>query len=79
MTNTSSKIIYMLNRFGKKQKELIPILNMANKNTLSGKIRNDRWNVDDLLNVAEYLNCELCFILPDGEHVTLRHIKEAGE
>lgn len=74
MTNVSARIKNMLNLAGKRQVDLVQVLDMSSAQALNNKIRLDRWSADDLISVAEYLGCELCFIMPDGEKVPLRHI-----
>lgn len=55
----------------KKQMELIPILGMSSKQSLSNKFANGRWSADDLARVAVYCGCKLAFVLPDGQQIII--------
>ena len=69
--NVSSQIKALLALTGKKQADLIPVLGMANKQSLSNKIVGERWSASDLIKIADFTGCKLAFILPDGERVVL--------
>ena len=69
--NVSSQIKALLVLTGKKQADLIPVLGMANKQSLSNKIVGERWSASDLIKIADFTGCKLAFVLPDGERVVL--------
>ena len=69
--SVSSQIKALLALTGKKQADLVPILGMANKQSLSNKIVGERWSASDLIKIADFTGCKLAFVLPDGERVVL--------
>ncbi len=67
----SSAIRSLLDYSGKKQASLLEILDVNSKQSLSNKFTNERWSAEDLAKIADYLDCELAFILPDGRRVSI--------
>ena len=67
----SAKIKALLSMREKKQLDLLPVLNMSSKQSLSNKFANGRWSADDLARVAEYCGCKLAFIMPDGQQILI--------
>ena len=67
----SKQIKALLALSGKKQADLVPVLGMANKQSLSNKILGERWSAADLIKIADFTGCKLAFILPNGERVAL--------
>lgn len=74
----SKKIKALLSECEKKQSDLMEILDMSSKQSLSNKFSNERWSADDLIKIAEYCNCKLAFMLPNGERIVLDHNVEKG-
>ena len=54
---------------GRKQNELLGILNIGSKQALSNKMANGRWSGDDLVRIAEFTGGNLAFVYPDGQTV----------
>lgn len=61
---------------GMKQADLMPLLNMSSKQSLSNKFANERWSADDLAVIAAHCKCKLAFVLPDGQHIYLDSIAD---
>ena len=72
----SSKVKALLSIRDKKQSDLIQILGVGSKQSLSNKFTHDRWSAADLAAVAELCDCKLAFVLPDGQQII---IDDAGE
>jgi len=53
-----------------KQLELAEAFDMS-KQTMSNKMRLDRWSGNDLLKVAELTGCKLAFVLPNGKTIDI--------
>lgn len=71
MMSASKEIKALLSLNGKRQSDLISILNMGSKQSLSNKFTNGRWSASDLVAVAEFCGCKLAFVLPDGQQITI--------
>lgn len=69
--DTSAKIKALLSLTGHKQIELMAPLKMGSAQSLSNKFSNSRWSAEDLAAIAEATGCELAFILPDGQKISL--------
>lgn len=67
----SSKVKALISMQEKKQVDLMPVLEMSSKQSLSNKFSNGRWSADDLARVAEFCGCKLAFILPDGQQIVI--------
>lgn len=71
----SDKIRALLSSAGKKQVDLLGILGVSSKQALSNKFTNGRWSADELAGIADFIGCELAFILPDGTKIVLNKSK----
>lgn len=67
----SNKINAMLSLAGKQKSDLMTLLGMSSRQSLSNKFTNERWSATDLIDVAEFCGCKVAFILPDGTQLTL--------
>ena len=67
----SKKVKALLMERDKKQSDLMDVLEMSSKQSLSNKFTNERWSAEDLIKIAEFCGCKLAFILPNGERITL--------
>lgn len=67
----SKKVKALLMEREKKQSDLMDVLEMSSKQSLSNKFSNERWSAEDLVKIAEFCGCKLAFILPNGERITL--------
>lgn len=74
----SKKIKSLLSECEKKQSDLMEILDMSSKQSLSNKFSNERWSADDLVKIADFCGCKLAFVLPNGERIVLDHDTEKG-
>lgn len=68
--SNSAKIRYLLDSCGMKQADLMPILEMGTKQSLSNKFVNERWSLDDVIKVANATGSKLVIIMPDGEQIS---------
>ena len=69
--NTSNSIKALLSLSGKRQIDLLGILDIASRQSLSNKFSGDRWSASDLVKIADFTGSKLAFILPDGERVVI--------
>ena len=67
----SKKIKSLLAETDKKQSDLLEVLGMSSKQSLSNKFTNERWSADDLAKIADFCGCKLAFILPNGERIII--------
>lgn len=67
----SKKVKALLAQVDKKQSDLLDVLDIKSKQSLSNKFSNERWSADDLVKVAEFCGCKLAFVLPNGERIVL--------
>lgn len=67
----SKKIKSLLAETDKKQADLLEVLGMSSKQSLSNKFTNERWSADDLAKIADFCGCKLAFILPNGERIVI--------
>ena len=67
----SKRIKALLLETDKKQSDLMEVLDMSSKQSLSNKFSNERWSADDLVKVAEYCGCKLAFLMPDGKKIII--------
>lgn len=65
----SKKIKTLLIETDKKQSDLIDVLEMSSKQSLSNKFSNERWSAEDLVKIADYCGVKLAFVLPDGQKI----------
>lgn len=69
--SVSKRIKVLLAENEKRQADLMDVLDMSSKQSLSNKFSNERWSANDLVKIAEYCGCKLAFILPNGERIIL--------
>lgn len=69
--SVSKKVKALLLEREKKQSDLMGVLGMSSKQSLSNKFSNERWSADDLVKIAEYCGCKLAFVLPNGERIVI--------
>lgn len=67
----SASIKALLSLSGKKQVDLLELLDVSSKQSLSNKFANERWSADDLARIAEFVGCDLAFIAPDGNKIVI--------
>ena len=67
----SRKIKSMLAETDKKQADLLGVLDVSSKQSLSNKFTNERWSAEDLSKIADFCGCKLAFILPSGERIVI--------
>lgn len=67
----SKKIKALLAEVDKKQSDLLDVLDISSKQSLSNKFSNERWSADDLEKIAEFCGCKLAFVLPNGERIVI--------
>ena len=67
----SKKIKSLLAETDKKQADLLEVLGMSSKQSLSNKFTNERWSADDLAKITDFCGCKLAFILPNGERIII--------
>jgi transcriptional regulator with XRE-family HTH domain len=79
--NITNKIKALLKMHGKKNKELAEYLGFSTTQALTNKFNRGSFSAEDLIRVADFLNCELAFILTDTQKITLdiSDIREAAE
>lgn len=70
--NVSDAVSYALKKSGKKQADLISILNVSSPQAANKKVREGRWSAEDLIAVAEYTGSKLLMKMPDGEQFELK-------
>ena len=69
--SVSKKVKALLLEREKKQSDLMEVLGMSSRQSLSNKFSNERWSAGDLVKIAEYCSCKLAFILPNGERIII--------
>ncbi len=69
--SVSKKVKALLLEREKKQSDLMEVLGMSSKQSLSNKFSNERWSADDLVKIAEYCGCKLAFVLPNSERIVI--------
>lgn len=67
----SKKIKSLLAETDKKQADLLEILDISSKQSLSNKFTNERWSAEDLSKIADFCGCKLAFVLPSGERIVI--------
>lgn len=67
----SKKIKSLLTETDKKQADIMGVLGMSSKQSLSNKFTHERWSAEDLVKIAEFCGCKLAFVLPNGERIVL--------
>lgn len=66
----SNEVRGLLNITGKKQKDLAAYFDMSVQ-TMSNKFRRNSWSGADLARVAAFCDCELAFLLPNGQKIII--------
>lgn len=66
----SPKIKALLQLNGKRQLDLADYFGITAQ-SMNNKLNRDSWSGKDLQKVAEYLDCKLAFVLPDGNLIVL--------
>ncbi len=74
----SKHIKALLAQADTKQADLLGVLDIKSKQSLSNKFTNERWSADDLVKVADFCGCKLAFVLPNGERIVLNADESAG-
>lgn len=67
----SKQIKSLLAQTETKQADLLDVLKIGSKQSLSNKFTHERWSADDLAKIAEFCGCKLAFLLPDGERIII--------
>lgn len=67
----SKNVKSLLAQVDKKQYDLLNVLDIKSKQSLSNKFSHERWSADDLVKIAEFCGCKLAFVLPNGERIVL--------
>lgn len=73
----SDKVKGLLALSGKKQIELASNFGMS-KQTMGNKMARGSWSGNDLAKVADFCECKLAFIMPDGQQIIIE-AEEHGE
>ena len=68
--SVSSKIKAVLNIKGKDHKQLADFLKISSQ-ALSNKFYRDSFSAEDLIKIADFLDCGLAFIIDDAQRVVL--------
>lgn len=75
----SKKVKALLAECERKQSDLLVVLEMGSKQSLSNKFSNERWSAEDLTKIADFCGCKLAFLLPSGERIVLNTDEQTGE
>ncbi len=67
----SKQIKSLLAQTEMKQADLLDVLKIGSKQSLSNKFTHERWSADDLAKIAEFCGCKLAFLLPNGERIII--------
>ena len=71
----SNAVRSVLSMRGRKQNDLLGILDVKSKQALSNKMVNERWSGSDLASIAEFAGGKLAFVFPDGQMVYIEEEK----
>lgn len=66
----TDKVKALLSVSGKKQIDLAKEFGVTAQ-SMNNKMALNRYNVEDLITIAQFTGCKLAFVLPDGEHLYL--------
>ncbi|MDR1320933.1 MAG: hypothetical protein LBK56_05855 [Gracilibacteraceae bacterium] len=69
--SVAGKIKGLLAIKGRKNKDLACYLGLAMPQALTNKFTRGSFSSEDLIKIAAFLDCELAFILSDGQKITL--------
>ncbi len=67
----SKRIKALLLETDMKQSDLMGVLDMSSKQSLSNKFTNERWSADDLVKIADFCGCKLAFVLQNGKQIVI--------
>ncbi len=71
----SNAVRSVLSMKGRKQNDLLGVLDVKSKQALSNKMVNERWSGSDLASIAEFTGGKLAFVFPDGQMVYIEEEK----
>lgn len=71
----SNAVRSILSMKGRKQNDLLGVLDVKSKQALSNKMVNERWYGSDLVSIAEFTGGKLAFVYPDGQMVYIEEEK----
>lgn len=66
----SRKIRALLAISGKKQVDLAQYFGMT-RQVMNNKLSRESWSAEDLIKVADFCDCKIAFICPDGQRIYL--------
>ena len=67
----SKRIKALLLETDMKQSDLMGVLDMSSKQSLSNKFTKERGSADDLVKIADFCGCKLAFVLQDGKQIVI--------
>jgi transcriptional regulator with XRE-family HTH domain len=67
--SVANKVKAVLNINGKKNRELAKYLGLASPQALTNKFNRGSFSAEDLIKVADFLDCELAFNLPNDQKI----------
>ena len=76
--SVSDKVKGLLALRGKRQIDLAARFGMS-KQTMSNKFARNSWSAGDLAKAAEFCDCKLAFIMPDGQQLIIEDDSEEKE
>lgn len=71
--SASKSIKGLLLLTGKKQNELVQLLNMSSPQSLANKFKDGRWSAKDLAAISEFCGCKLAFLMTDGQQIYIEN------
>ncbi len=69
--SVANKIKALLKMKDKKTMDLATHLGLSTRQALNNKFNRGSFSADDLIKTAEFLDCELAFIISDNQKITL--------
>lgn len=69
--SVTNKVKGMLKLKGKKNIELAEYLGLGTAQALTNKFNRESFSAEDLIKIADFLGCELAFILSDNQKIVL--------
>lgn len=69
--SVSNSVRALLRLCGKRQSDLVGVLQMSSAASVNNKFLNGRWSAVDLVDVAAACGCRLAFIMPDGQQIRI--------
>ena len=76
--STSEKVKALLALSGKRQIDLAAYFGITAQ-SMNNKMSRDSWSAKDLMAVAEFTGCQLAFVLPDGNRISINQRETPGE